>query len=113
MDTSSAYARHLCPTQATTRTLVIIDGNVTDYQTLADGILPGTDLLILDPSRDGIQQITECLRAYQMEDEEDREGGKAREVISSSSPSSSPPHPPNPPHPKPLRLPPRHRRRRS
>jgi hypothetical protein len=46
-------------------TLVIIDAGVHDYQSLAAGLLPGIDLLILAGDRDGIQQITEHLRTNQ------------------------------------------------
>ncbi|GAB4278282.1 MAG: hypothetical protein Fur0025_04730 [Oscillatoriaceae cyanobacterium] len=44
------------------RQLVVIDPQVPDYQQLAAGIKPGVELLILDPDRDGIEQITEYLQ---------------------------------------------------
>ena len=43
------------------RQLVIIDPKVEDYQTLAAGIAPASEVHILDPDRDGIAQITEIL----------------------------------------------------
>ncbi|MGL5195483.1 MAG: DUF4347 domain-containing protein, partial [Chroococcales cyanobacterium] len=43
------------------RQLVIIDPQVDDYQTLAAGIAPASEVHILDPHRDGIAQITEIL----------------------------------------------------
>ncbi len=41
--------------------LLVIDPQVPDYQHLAAGIQPGVELLILDPNRDGIEQITQYL----------------------------------------------------
>ncbi len=41
--------------------LAIIDPTVEDYQMLAAGVLPGTEVVILDSNRDGIEQITEIL----------------------------------------------------
>ncbi len=42
-------------------TVVFVDANVADYQTLVKGVKPGTKLIILDAIRDGIEQITEVL----------------------------------------------------
>lgn len=41
--------------------LVVIDPAVANYQSLAERILPGTDVIILDQKRDGIEQISEVL----------------------------------------------------
>ncbi|HIK12454.1 MAG TPA: DUF4347 domain-containing protein [Oscillatoriaceae cyanobacterium M33_DOE_052] len=48
------------------RQLLVIDPQVPDYQQLAAGIQPGVELLILDPNRDGIEQITEYLTGERM-----------------------------------------------
>ena len=44
------------------RTLVIIDPNITNPLQLEAGIIPGTIVRILDAHRDGINQITDILR---------------------------------------------------
>ncbi|MEG4582314.1 DUF4347 domain-containing protein, partial [Microcoleus sp. MON1_C5] len=41
--------------------LVFIDSNVEDYQSLISGISPNAEVIILDETRDGIEQITEIL----------------------------------------------------
>ncbi|KOR33688.1 hypothetical protein AM228_28385, partial [Planktothricoides sp. SR001] len=43
--------------------MVIIDPTVSDYQSLAAGVKPATFVHILNPNRDGIEQITEILGA--------------------------------------------------
>ncbi len=47
--------------------LVIIDGNLDNYQTLVSGI-DNAEVIILDPTQDGIEQITEVLTNYQQLD---------------------------------------------
>ncbi|MGC9524240.1 MAG: ELWxxDGT repeat protein [Limnospira sp.] len=42
--------------------LVIIDPKVSDWETLAAGVIPGIRAIVLDPNRDGITQITEILQ---------------------------------------------------
>jgi|GEM_PF-922250 len=44
--------------------LVVIDPRVEAYQMLAEGVHQGANVLILDPSQDGIQQITQALASY-------------------------------------------------
>ena len=44
--------------------LVFIDSNVTDYSYLATGAMSGAEVIILDPDRDVIKQITEALNSY-------------------------------------------------
>jgi hypothetical protein len=44
-------------------TLVIIDPTVSNYQSLVDGLLPEAETIILNPKRDGIEQISESLEA--------------------------------------------------
>ncbi len=46
--------------------MVIIDPTVSDYQSLAAGVRPNTEVHILDPNRDGIEQITEILTDRQI-----------------------------------------------
>ncbi len=46
------------------KTVLFIDGNVTDYQTLIAGVITGTEVVILDTEQDGILQITEKLSQY-------------------------------------------------
>ncbi|MGD1704756.1 DUF4347 domain-containing protein, partial [Dapis sp. BLCC M229] len=49
---------------ANARELVIIDGGVDDYQQLLQGIKPGIYGMVLNPDRDGVEQITQILRNY-------------------------------------------------
>lgn len=42
--------------------LVVIDSAVQDHQALASKTLPQAEILLLDPQRDGVQQITEALQ---------------------------------------------------
>ncbi|MEA5605827.1 FG-GAP-like repeat-containing protein, partial [Nostoc sp. UHCC 0252] len=42
--------------------IVFIDKAVTDYESLIAGIQPGTSLVILDSTRDGVEQITQALQ---------------------------------------------------
>ncbi|WP_143437571.1 DUF4347 domain-containing protein, partial [Hydrocoleum sp. CS-953] len=44
--------------------IVFIDSNIEDYQSLANGVLPGTKVVILRPTADGVQQITKVLKKY-------------------------------------------------
>ncbi|NER20064.1 MAG: DUF4347 domain-containing protein [Symploca sp. SIO1C2] len=44
--------------------LVVIDPRVEAYQMLAEGVHQGANVLILDPSQDGIEQITQTLAGY-------------------------------------------------
>ncbi len=53
------------PPLVTTRNLVVFDTKVPDWEQLRDGLTPGTEALILDPDRDGVEQISEALAGYQ------------------------------------------------
>lgn len=44
--------------------IVFIDPNVKDHQSLITGAAPGAQVIILDPKRDGIEQITETLAGH-------------------------------------------------
>ena len=46
---------------ANTATVVFVDAGVSGYQALADSVEPGTKVVVLDPDRNGIEQITEEL----------------------------------------------------
>ncbi|NJR40936.1 MAG: DUF4347 domain-containing protein [Leptolyngbyaceae cyanobacterium CSU_1_4] len=41
--------------------LVFIDVAVADYQSLIDGLAPGSEAIVLDPAQDGVEQITAAL----------------------------------------------------
>ncbi len=41
--------------------IVFIDTSVDDFQTLMDGIDPNAEVILLDPTRDGVEQIAEIL----------------------------------------------------
>ncbi|MGL5875996.1 MAG: DUF4347 domain-containing protein, partial [Xenococcaceae cyanobacterium] len=45
-------------------TLVVIDSGVKDYQFLADGVIAGVSVIILDDRENGIEQITKALANY-------------------------------------------------
>ncbi|AOY79568.2 DUF4347 domain-containing protein [Moorena producens JHB] len=47
--------------ESTSSTIVFIDAAVENYQELANGVEPGTEVVILDSSQDGIEQITAAL----------------------------------------------------
>jgi Ca2+-binding RTX toxin-like protein len=59
-------ARRSPSIQVSAHILVIIDPGVADYQTLADGVVEGAEVFILDPNRDGITQITEYLHSHSL-----------------------------------------------
>ena len=44
--------------------IVFIDGNVPDAQTLAHGVQPGIEVVILDPNSNGVQQIADYLTSH-------------------------------------------------
>jgi uncharacterized repeat protein (TIGR01451 family) len=44
--------------------LILIDAAVTDYQTLTKGVAPTTEVVILDATHDGLDQITSALTEY-------------------------------------------------
>jgi Domain of unknown function (DUF4347) len=46
---------------STDRPIVFIDCAIPDYATLAEGVVPGCIPVLLDPSKDGIEQIAERL----------------------------------------------------
>ncbi len=44
--------------------IVFIEGDVADYQILADGVQPGVKAVILDPDANGVQQIADYLQQH-------------------------------------------------
>ena len=46
------------------RSLVFIDSGVEDYQSIAAGVLPGQQVVILDRNKNGIEQITSEIQNY-------------------------------------------------
>src|SRR4028119_2213813 len=60
--------------------LVFLDSNVEDYQSLISGVSPNAEVIILDETLDGIEQITEKLATKQ--------NIEALHVISHGSPGS-------------------------
>jgi CSLREA domain-containing protein len=44
--------------------LVFIDTAVEDYQSLVNGVIPHTEVFIIDPTQNGVEQITEILATY-------------------------------------------------
>jgi VCBS repeat-containing protein len=53
---------------STPRNVVFIDGTVPDLQDLLDGLAPGEQAFVLDPSSDGMQQIASILAANDLTD---------------------------------------------
>jgi len=46
------------------RSLVFIDSGVEDYESIAAGVLPGQQVVILDRNKNGIEQITSEIENY-------------------------------------------------
>ncbi|ASJ70625.1 DUF4347 domain-containing protein [Granulosicoccus antarcticus] len=68
---SSVAAANALPAQEPRRELVFVDSRVEDYETLIQDIRTSTDssrtidVMILDPTRDGVEQIAEILTRYE------------------------------------------------
>ncbi len=62
----------------TASAIVFIDAAVDDAQILADGVIPGAEVIFLDPKRDGVEQITEVLK--------ERAGVSSVHIVSHGSP---------------------------
>nr|WP_057927678.1 DUF4347 domain-containing protein [Burkholderia ambifaria] len=50
--------------QPTDHQVVFVNSNVTDYQTLVAGLPPGTQVVVLDATKDGLAQIEQYLQAH-------------------------------------------------
>ena len=50
--------------QPTDHQVVFVNSNVTDYQTLVAGLPPGTQVIVLDATKDGLAQIEQYLQAH-------------------------------------------------
>ena len=48
--------------EAPRREIVFVDNQVKDYQQLVAQVRPGTEVIVLDKTRDGLQQIADALR---------------------------------------------------
>ncbi|MEP6515906.1 DUF4347 domain-containing protein, partial [Microcoleus vaginatus] len=48
--------------KAGSKSIVFIDSQLDDYQTLAGGVLPGAEIIILDKNGNGVEQITAKLQ---------------------------------------------------
>jgi large repetitive protein len=60
--TTTSFSTPVVPAVAILRQQVVfIDAHVDDCQMLATGVLPGIEVVLLDPQRDGVQQISEVL----------------------------------------------------
>jgi Domain of unknown function (DUF4347) len=46
--------------------LVAIDRQITDFELLAAGVIPGTEVVLLDRDGDGIEQITAALKGRKL-----------------------------------------------
>ncbi|MHC5827577.1 MAG: DUF4347 domain-containing protein, partial [Nostoc sp.] len=47
-----------------THSLVFIDAAVEDYQNLVIGVIPNTKVFVIDPTNNGVEQITEILETH-------------------------------------------------
>ncbi len=45
-----------------TKQIVFIDSTVDDYQTLVNGVIPETEMIVLDPNQDGVLAIAQALQ---------------------------------------------------
>jgi hypothetical protein len=45
-----------------TKQIVFIDSTVEDYQTLVNGVIPETEVIVLDPNQDGVLAIAQALQ---------------------------------------------------
>jgi ELWxxDGT repeat protein len=67
----NAYVQNTCAPNTDDQTmlplehLVIIDAAVSDYEILASGVISGAKVAILQPDRDGVEQISTLLAQYQ------------------------------------------------
>jgi hypothetical protein len=64
--TDTGAAGH--PNAVTPREIVFIDGSVPDLQALVTGAKPGEQVVVLDPAKDGVQQIADYLAASNAHD---------------------------------------------
>ncbi|MGF1497821.1 MAG: DUF4347 domain-containing protein, partial [Elainellaceae cyanobacterium] len=51
-------------THPSATTLLFIDARVANYQALAQSAKPGTEVVIVEPTLDGVKQITRTLAVY-------------------------------------------------
>jgi Domain of unknown function (DUF4347) len=44
--------------------IVFIDAAIADYHSLVDGVIPNTEVFVIEPTHDGVDQITAILASY-------------------------------------------------
>ncbi|MCL1472974.1 DUF4347 domain-containing protein, partial [Argonema antarcticum] len=62
MPVQNSAVENLNPQAAQGNAIAFIDTSVQDWQTLAAGVTPGTEVILLDGTRDGVAQITQILQ---------------------------------------------------
>ena len=60
--TSVSNDEHSLIPTSPSKSIVFIDSGLEDYQTLAGGVLPGAEIIILDKNGNGVEQITAKLQ---------------------------------------------------
>jgi Ca2+-binding RTX toxin-like protein len=58
------YTKAFTMTSSPISTLIVVDPTVENYQSLIDNASPNAEVLVLDATRDGIEQITEALASH-------------------------------------------------
>src|SRR5271167_4173884 len=66
--TTTRIAGSLIVTTYSAQSVVFIDSRVPDIQDLLNGLQPGEQAFVIDPSTDGIQQIADILAANNLTD---------------------------------------------
>ena len=54
-------AEHTSPVESTTGSVLFVDPRVANWQTLAAGVTTGTKVIVLDPTQDGLAQVSAAL----------------------------------------------------
>ena len=53
-----SMTENMSPERIIRHKIALIDSSVEDYQSLVDRVVEGTEIVLLDSSRDGVEQIT-------------------------------------------------------
>jgi len=59
---SDAFIRKLTADGVKGKTLVVIDGNISGYETLVEQVIPGAEVIVVGSQQDGIEQISQALK---------------------------------------------------